>query len=403
MENIYTENNTASRTMRSQMSYQKALSQYRSVHGLSRISWVTWGVVTGTIIIWCVTAYQFALATGAHNAHDIIAAVMNNAINIQDKDNNALSSVLIAFGAKDNDLILQGQYWRFVTPIFLHANLLHLGLNMLNLAVLGVFLERLVGHIRFLLIYVTTGIVSIIASFYFMPQEISVGASGAIFGLVGAYSVFVLMHRRAFRKGGIPALLWLIIVIVGNLSIGFFVPNVALGSIDDSRYTYTCNHRSFIHWRVIFWKHKQIFRPISSVGNRLWHKDRGAKQLLPMHTQHSLNQTTRWYTWDWQRRTSPSVPMASSIWPAAKYRSYNQQAGLKAPWRKRCLTCSIAVMIALYRMLMRLLALILALDTFMLYAPTCCVPLDRIMMLDWHARALLAYPMASTSITVFHL
>ena len=226
MENIYTEINTASRTMRSQMSYQKALSQYRSVHGLSRISWVTWGVVTGTIIIWCVTAYQFALATGAHNAHDIIAAVMNNAINIQDKDNNALSSVLIAFGAKDNDLILQGQYWRFVTPIFLHANLLHVGLNMLNLAVLGVFLERLVGHIRFLLIYVTTGIVSIIASFYFMPQEISVGASGAIFGLVGAYSVFVLMHRRAFRKGGIPALLWLIIVIAGNLSIGFFVPNV---------------------------------------------------------------------------------------------------------------------------------------------------------------------------------
>ena len=226
MENIYTENNTASRTMRSQMSYQKALSQYRSVHGLSRISWLTWGMVTGTIIIWCVTAYQFALATGAHNAHDIIAAVMNNAINIQDKDNNALSSVLIAFGAKDNDLILQGQYWRFVTPIFLHANLLHVGLNMLNLAVLGVFLERLVGHIRFLLIYVTTGIVSIIASFYFMPQEISVGASGAIFGLVGAYSVFVLMHRRAFRKGGIPALLWLIIVIAGNLSIGFFVPNV---------------------------------------------------------------------------------------------------------------------------------------------------------------------------------
>ena len=226
MENIYTENNTASRTTRSQMSYQKALSQYRSVHGLSRISWVTWGVVTGTIIIWCVTAYQFALATGAHNAYDIIAAVMNNAINIQDKDNNALSSVLIAFGAKDNDLILQGQYWRFVTPIFLHANLLQVGLNMLNLAVLGVFLERLVGHIRFLLIYVTTGIVSIIASFYFMPQEISVGASGAVFGLVGAYSVFVLMHRRAFRKGGIPALLWLIIVIVGNLSIGFFVPNV---------------------------------------------------------------------------------------------------------------------------------------------------------------------------------
>ena len=226
MDNIYTENDTASRTMRSQMSYQLALSHYKSVRGLSRVSWVTWSVLTGTIIIWCITAYQFALATGAHNIHDIIASVLNNAVNIQDKDNDALSNVLIAFGAKDNDLIIQGQYWRFVTPIFLHANLLHVGLNMLNLAVLGVFLERLVGHMRFLLIYLITGIVSIIASFYFMPQEISVGASGAIFGLVGAYSVFVLMHRRAFRKGGIPALLWLIIVIVGNLSIGLFVPNI---------------------------------------------------------------------------------------------------------------------------------------------------------------------------------
>ena len=226
MENIYTENNTLSRKLRTQLSYQKALSQHRTLNGLSRISWVTWLIVLGTVIIWCITAYQLAIATGAHNLHDVLASVMNNAINIQDKDNDALSNVLINFGAKDNDLILRGQYWRFITPIFLHANLLHVNLNMLNFAVLGVFLERLVGHLRFLLIYLVTGVISIIASFYFIPQEISVGASGAIFGLVGAYSIFVLTHRRAFRRGGIPALLWLVFVIVGNLSIGFFVPNV---------------------------------------------------------------------------------------------------------------------------------------------------------------------------------
>ncbi len=226
MENIYTENNTLSRKLRTQLSYQKALSQYRTLSGLSRISWVTWLIALGTVIIWCITAYQLALAIGAHNLHDVLASVMNNAINIQDKDNDALSNVLINFGAKDNDLILRGQYWRFITPIFLHANLLHVSLNMLNFVVLGVFLERLVGHLRFLLIYLVTGVISIIASFYFIPQEISVGASGAIFGLVGAYSIFVLTHRRAFRRGGIPALLWLVFVIVGNLSIGFFVPNV---------------------------------------------------------------------------------------------------------------------------------------------------------------------------------
>jgi membrane associated rhomboid family serine protease len=226
VDHTYTEHTTASRKQCTQLSYQTALSQYRSIRGFARFSWATWSIASVTIIIWCITAYQFALATGAHNFHDIIVTTMNNAISIQDKDNDALSNVLVTYGAKINDLIVQGQYWRFVTPIFLHANLLHVSLNMLNFVVLGIFLERLVGHMRFLLIYFVTGIVSIIASFYFMPQEISVGASGAIFGLVGAYSIFVLMHRRAFRNGGIPVLLWLVIVVIGNLSIGFFVPNV---------------------------------------------------------------------------------------------------------------------------------------------------------------------------------
>ncbi len=224
MENIFIENDRTSRKLRTLLSYQTALYQYKKLHGLARISWGTWLIVSVTIAIWCITAYQVALLSGAHTLFAILANIMNNAVDI--KDNDALSTVLINYGAKDNDLIVQGQYWRFVTPIFLHANLLHVGLNMLNLAVLGVFLERVVGHLRYLFIYFVTGIVSIIASFYFMPQEISVGASGAIFGLVGAYSIFVLMHRRAFPKHGIPALLWLIIVIGVNLGIGLFVPNV---------------------------------------------------------------------------------------------------------------------------------------------------------------------------------
>ncbi len=97
---------------------------------------------------------------------------------------------------------------------------------MLNLIVLGIFVERIFGHLRFLLIYLITGVISIIASFYFAPQEISVGASGAIFGLVGAYSLFVFIHRKAFRKGGIPALSWLVLIIGLNLGIGLIIPNV---------------------------------------------------------------------------------------------------------------------------------------------------------------------------------
>ena len=224
MENTFIENDRTSRKLRTQLSYQTALYQYKKLHGLARISWGTWFIVSLTIAIWCITAYQVAVLSGAHTLFAILANIMNNAVDI--KDNDALSTVLINYGAKDNDLIVQGQYWRFVTPIFLHANLLHVGLNMLNLAVLGVFLERLVGHLRYLFIYFLTGIVSLITSFYLMPQEISVGASGAIFGLVGAYCIFVLMHRSAFPKHGIPALLWLLFVIGVNLGIGLFVPNV---------------------------------------------------------------------------------------------------------------------------------------------------------------------------------
>jgi membrane associated rhomboid family serine protease len=224
VEQIYTENDSASRKMRSEISYEKSLTHYRTLRGLARISWATWIIVIGTIIFWCFTAYQVALASGAQTFVDVMSNIWNNAVNIQ--NNDALTNVLVTYGAKENDLIIQGQYWRFITPVFLHANLLHVGLNMLNLLVLGVVLERLMGHLRFILVYFITGVVSIIASFYFMPSEVSVGASGAIFGLVGAYSIFVLMHRRAFRRGGIPALLWLVFIIGANLSIGLFIPNV---------------------------------------------------------------------------------------------------------------------------------------------------------------------------------
>ncbi|GAC1389566.1 MAG: hypothetical protein NVS4B11_37670 [Ktedonobacteraceae bacterium] len=227
MENGYAASDTSvSRRQQIQRSYRTALNRHTATRGLQRVPWVVWLITLGTVAIWCFTAYQAALAVGAHNLRAIFANIASNALNVRAQDNDALSNVLITYGAKENMLIHHGQYWRFVTPLFLHANLIHVGLNMLNFVVLGVFLEQLVGHLRFLLIYLITGIISIIASFYFAPQEISVGASGAIFGLVGAYSIFVLVHRQAFPRGGVPALLWLILIIGINLGLGLLVPNV---------------------------------------------------------------------------------------------------------------------------------------------------------------------------------
>jgi membrane associated rhomboid family serine protease len=226
VEKTYRSANVSMRTISTRISYQAALSNYQTLRGLARISWATWLIVCGSLILWGITASQAAVASGAHRPNEILMHIVNNAINIQESNNEALSRVLIAYGAKENTLILQGEYWRFVMPLFLHANALHVGLNMLNLVALGVFLERLVGHLRYLLIFLITGVISVIASFSFSPQEISVGASGAIFGLVGAYCIFVIVHRRAFRHGGIPAIFWLIVVIGINLGIGFYVQNV---------------------------------------------------------------------------------------------------------------------------------------------------------------------------------
>jgi membrane associated rhomboid family serine protease len=224
VKNTLPNNEAAVRRLRIRTSYQTAINAYRARKGLARVSWATWLITGGTIFLWCITATMMAQTAGAHDIRAVLMNIASNAIDVH--DNDALTTTLIAYGAKDNSLMLQGQYWRFIMPIFLHANALHIGLNMFNLVVLGVFLERLYGHLRFLLIYLLTGVIGVIASFYFAPQEISVGASGAIFGLVGAYSIFVLVHRRAFPYGGIPALLWLLIIVTLNLSIGFFVSNV---------------------------------------------------------------------------------------------------------------------------------------------------------------------------------
>src|SRR5947209_17438801 len=98
-----------------------------------------------------------------------------------------------------------------------------------------------------------------------------------------------------------------------------------------------------------------------------------------MRRQRNLNRITRSYTWDWKRQTLRLVHMVSFIWPAAKYKSYNQREESKARWHRHCLICLIAVMIALSRMLIPQLARNLARDMFMPYEPICCAPPNRTM------------------------
>ncbi|WP_071395751.1 rhomboid family intramembrane serine protease [Bacillus tuaregi] len=132
------------------------------------------------------------------------------------------SSVLIQFGAKANWLILEGDWWRLFTPIFLHIGILHLLMNTLALYYLGLTVERLFGNSRFLFIYLFAGISGSLASLLF-SQNISAGASGAIFGCFGALLYFgTAFPKLFFRTMGTNIL----IVIAINLAFGFTISGI---------------------------------------------------------------------------------------------------------------------------------------------------------------------------------
>ncbi|MBV9102684.1 MAG: rhomboid family intramembrane serine protease [Candidatus Eremiobacteraeota bacterium] len=130
---------------------------------------------------------------------------------------------LLAHGAIYGPLVTQGQWWRIVTGAFLHGGLLHVGFNMFALYQVGTFLEMLVGAPRMLIVYMVSLVGSGIAVVLFNYNEVTVGASGAIFGIFGA---LVAIGLRLGRPGrGLMQQTLPIIVI--NLAIGFTIPNIS--------------------------------------------------------------------------------------------------------------------------------------------------------------------------------
>jgi rhomboid protease GluP len=122
-------------------------------------------------------------------------------------------------GMKVNELILGGQYWRFITPIFLHGSILHVGFNMYALYIFGPGLERYYGHWRFLLLFFLGGFAGNIFSFVFSSAP-SLGSSTAIFSLLAAEGVFLYQNQKVFGGMARRALNNLILIAVVNLIIG---------------------------------------------------------------------------------------------------------------------------------------------------------------------------------------
>ncbi len=149
-------------------------------------------------------------------------------------------TTLTVFGAQVNGGPEQRQLWRLLSAAFLHIGLLHLAFNGYALWVIGSFQERFFGRGRFLLVYVLSALAGGVATWLLLPpQQLSAGASGAVFGLLGAQFVVERMgtlpaplRRASLWRGVLP---W----ILGNLLLGVIVNSLAGdGSIQLNNYAH---------------------------------------------------------------------------------------------------------------------------------------------------------------------
>jgi membrane associated rhomboid family serine protease len=126
---------------------------------------------------------------------------------------------LLNWGANYRPETTDGQWWRLLTNIFMHGGLMHILANMYGLLFVGIFLEPLLGKTKYLLIYLTTGIIASVTSIWWYEATVSVGASGAIFGLYGFFLATLLF--KVFPPDFGKAFLVSTLVFVGfNLIMG---------------------------------------------------------------------------------------------------------------------------------------------------------------------------------------
>jgi membrane associated rhomboid family serine protease len=132
-------------------------------------------------------------------------------------------SELLTEGALSRAAIADGDYWRLVTAGFLHAGFFHLMFNMLSLWILGSILEPAVGRARFALIYFVSLLCGSFGALLLQPTGLTVGASGAIFGLMASAAIYARSRGLSLMESGLGVWIGL------NLVITFVVPGISIG------------------------------------------------------------------------------------------------------------------------------------------------------------------------------
>jgi membrane associated rhomboid family serine protease len=174
----------------------------RVVQTMKRSSARNPGIVTKTLIAINVGVYLLQLAGGASV--------------------NANSGWIYEHGALYGPLVAQGDWERLLTAAFLHYGPIHLGMNMLALWWIGRPLEDWLGPVRYLLLYLVAGLAGSAGALIANPTAVTVGASGAIFGILGA--AIVLERQQTYVLGGSAVTL-----LVVNLAFTFAVPGISIG------------------------------------------------------------------------------------------------------------------------------------------------------------------------------
>jgi membrane associated rhomboid family serine protease len=120
---------------------------------------------------------------------------------------------LLFFVQINRNILYNFEIWRLVTPIFLHADLIHVFSNMFGLLIFGATIETTLkmSKIHYLLIYLTSGLIGNIFSLFFLPLDsISLGASGAIFGLIGVVFLIIVTEERSLLPFALIYILYFI-------------------------------------------------------------------------------------------------------------------------------------------------------------------------------------------------
>ena len=127
-------------------------------------------------------------------------------------------------------VVVKGEWYRLFTSLFLHADAMHIVMNMLSLYIVGTMVEKLFSSLAYLSIYFVSALFGSFASIYMHLGGQAVGASGAIFGLFGALAGFAFVHRNIMREQFMSFMKNFGMILVINLVIGLAVPNIDMSA-----------------------------------------------------------------------------------------------------------------------------------------------------------------------------